>query len=160
MTVGRKVHLSFNTPRQRCSEQPVDGDLKKVDILCSVSPLFGVRGAYRLTVNNNVIKMSSSDLEGLHNAIVTLVQLFRLFCKQPSEGKQEEMAGIMPVQISDHPDVPVRAGLIDLNPYGRVPKIEVIFTIVDTMSLLKYNQLHAFFRIGKKNCSVFGYGER
>ena len=151
------MHLSYNTPRQSSSQED-----KKVDIFCSVSPLFGIRGAYRLTVNSDVIKISSSDLEGLHNAIATLIQLFRLFCNQPDDGRQEEMTAIMPVLISDYPDITMRAGLIDFNPYGRLPKMEVLFVIVDTLSLLKYNQLHAFFRIGKKDVSassVLGYAE-
>ena len=68
--------------------------------------------------------MVAGDLAGLHNAIVTLVQLFRLFFnQQPDPDDDDEMAAVVPVQISDFPDSPLRATLLDLNPYGRMPKM-------------------------------------
>ena len=114
-------------------------------IFCHVSDkLFPGKESYRLTISDNKIRIVASDLSGLHFAIVTLVQLFRLYhhqskfneekIKSASKGKQnntnkderqdstQDIAEIIPVYISDYPDCASRAVLLDLNPYGRVPK--------------------------------------
>ena len=127
-TVGRKVHLSHDYPRQPSpnDDSGSESGAQKVHILCSISNhIFSSKGAYRLTVNKGRIVIVSSDPFGLHNAIVTLVQLFRLFCNLESD--DDELAGIVSVQISDHPDTGLRASLFDLNPYGRVLKMVYIY---------------------------------
>ena len=114
-------------------------------IFCHISErLFSEREAYRLTIINHKIRIVCSDLSGLHCAIVTLVQIFRLFfheskyreadslqntsSKQLNHNNEEqnesflEISEIIPVYISDYPDCAGRAVLLDLNPYGRVPK--------------------------------------
>ena len=85
----------------------------------------------------------ASDLSGLHFAIVTLVQLFRLYYHESKfneelsksntkdrhnnensgekQDSSQDIAEIIPVYISDFPDCTSRAVLLDLNPYGRVP---------------------------------------
>ena len=97
-----------------------------------------------MTISDNKIRIAASDLSGLHFAIVTLVQLFRLYYhqsklneekpKSSQNGKHlydredvrqdsnKDIAEIMPVYISDCPDCASRAILLDLNPYERVPK--------------------------------------
>ena len=106
--------------------------------------LFPGKESYRLTISDNKIRIVASDLSGLHFAIVTLVQLFRLYhhqskfnegnFKSNTKGGQRntnaderqdsthDIAEIIPVYISDYPDCASRAVLLDLNPYGRVPK--------------------------------------
>ena len=106
--------------------------------------LFPGKESYRLTISDHKIRIVASDLSGLHFAIVTLVQLFRLYhhqskfneekFKQPIKGRHnnlntdeiqdstQDVAEIIPVYISDYPDCASRAVLLDLNPYGRVPK--------------------------------------
>ena len=86
----------------------------------------------------------ASDLSGLHFAIVTLVQLFRLYHHESKfneelsksntresynnensgdkQDSSQDIAEIIPIYISDSPDCTSRAVLLDLNPYGRVPK--------------------------------------
>ncbi len=66
------------------------------------------------------IKLCAGDLEGLQHAVVTLAQLFRLFRSDD---------GLLPVYLSDRPQCSVRALLLDMNPYGRVPKF-VRFTFL------------------------------
>jgi hypothetical protein len=59
------------------------------------------------------IRITASDLGGVHNAIVTLLQMFSLFGEE----------GLLPVVVTDRPACAVRAMLVDMNPFGRVPKI-------------------------------------
>ena len=114
-------------------------------IFCHISErLFSERESYRLTIINHKIRIVCSDLSGLHCAIVTLVQLFRLFVHESkyreadslqttsskllNDSNEEqtesslEISEIIPVYISDYPDCAGRAILLDFNPYGRVPK--------------------------------------
>ena len=158
-SVGRRVHLSLHSPRQTAFEfnrhessnfnnvDPIDTDESNEDeivIFCHLSErLFPGKESYRLTVSDDKIRIVCSDLSGLHYAIVTLVQLFRLFVHESTFREenphhstnnqsnekanrrnkfQSELAEIIPVYISDNPDCALRAVLLDLNPYGRVAK--------------------------------------
>ena len=100
---------------------------------------------------------------------MTLVQLFMLF--YPNQMDDNELNnsnsddelnqfGITSVSISDSPDCAIRGVLLDLNPYGRVPKMETLLGYIDIWSLVKINQFHAFFRIGLTEASVFSYSKR
>ena len=114
-------------------------------IFCHVSEkLFPGKESYRLTISDNKIRIVASDLSGLHFAIVTLVQLFRLYYHESKYNEElaksntkdrhnnenigdkqdssQAIAELIPVYISDFPDCTSRAVLLDLNPYGRVPK--------------------------------------
>ena len=64
------------------------------------------------------------------------------------------------VAISDWPDFAMRAVLLDLNPYGRVPKMDTLLGIIDVLSLLKINQFHTFFRVGSTDASYLCYCKR
>ena len=157
-SVGRRVHISLNSPRHSAfnlsthesgssnlEEHETDIPLEDETIIsCHVSErLFSGRESYRMTIRDHKIRIVCSDLAGLHYAIVTLVQLFRLYFHEskfhedsslqntngkPLKVKGEkselfvEIAEIIPVYISDYPDCAGRAVLLDLNPYGRVPK--------------------------------------
>ena len=113
---------------------------------------------------------------GLRYCIVTLVQLFILFYPHQDEDttndvttnnhqmvhqqQEDEEFGITSIAISDSPDCAIRAVLLDLNPYGRVPKMETLLGYIDIWSLIKINQFHAFFRIGLSEASTFSYSKR
>ena len=148
------MHISLNSPRNAAFNMNThEGEERKIDIpvedetviFCHISErLFSGRESYRMTIINHKIRIVCSDLSGLHYAIVTLVQLFRLFFHESkyrevaslqttnskqlkeSTGEQNEsfleISEIIPVYISDYPDCAGRAILLDLNPYGRVPK--------------------------------------
>ena len=73
---------------------------------------------------------------------------------------EDEEFGITSIAISDSPDCAIRAVLLDLNPYGRVPKMETLLGYIDIWSLIKINQFHAFFRIGLSEASIFSYSKR
>ena len=145
-------HCAFNLNLQEpsfingdCRNETTQIDEDEPVIFCHVSDrLFPGKESYRLTISDDKIRIVASDLSGLHFAIVTLVQLFRLYHHQskvheeklkspikvrhhntnPDERQDsnQDIAEIIPVYISDYPDCASRAVLLDLNPYGRVPK--------------------------------------
>ena len=156
-SVGKRVHISVNSPKQSAfelngycasttnsQEDNKTTNLKdEIVIFCHLSQqLFTSKESYRMTISDNKIRIVCADLPGLHCAIVTLVQLFRLFyheskfqkgnprnssTTQVTEQDEKnlnisEVTEIIPVCISDSPDCACRGILLDLNPYGRVPK--------------------------------------
>ena len=152
------MHISLTSPRHSAfnlstnetgslnsEENETDIPLEDETIIsCHVSErLFSGKESYRMTIRDHKIRIVCSDLSGSHYAIVTLVQLFKLFFHEtkfqedislqntngkPLKVKGEksdlfvEIAEIIPVYISDYPDCAGRAVLLDSNPYGRVPK--------------------------------------
>ena len=131
--------------------------------------LLQCRGSYKLTISNHRIKILASDVEGLRHAIVTLIQILSLFSSSTldstdvaSSSSEDDCsgAGVTSVAISDWPDFAMRAVLIDLNPYGRVPKIDILLGLIDTWALIKVNQFHAFFRVGSSDASYLSYSKR
>ena len=151
------MHISVNSPKQSAFElngycapttNPQEGNETKnikdeIVIFCHLSQqLFTSKESYRMTISDNKIRIVCADLPGLHCAIVTLVQLFRLFYHESKfrkgnppnssttqvtdQGEKNEniseVTEIIPVCISDSPDCASRGILLDLNPYGRVPK--------------------------------------
>lgn len=158
----RRVHLSENHPRPNKDTYTADD----CTIFCSISAkLLSITGGYRLTVNDNKIRIQAADMPGLHYAIVTLAQLFALYYPDPKMSKKNhdekddehsnsnsldanDDEGIVSVQICDQPDMAMRAMLLDLNPYGRVPKLEVLLSTIDVWASIKVNQFHAFIRVG------------
>ena len=157
-SVGKRVHISVNSPKQSAVElngyctptpNPQKGNettnsKDEIVIFCHLSQqLFTSKESYRMTISDNKVRIVCADLPGLHCAIVTLVQLFRLFYHESKFQKEEnpsnsstaqvkdhdetnehmsEVTEIIPVYISDSPDCACRGVLLDLNPYGRVPK--------------------------------------
>ena len=73
---------------------------------------------------------------------------------------EDEEYGVTSVSISDWPDFAMRAVLLDLNPYGRVPKMDTMLGIIDVLSLIKINQFHIFFRVGSTDASYLCYCKR
>ncbi len=132
MRVKRRIHLSESHPR----------NWTEATIHCSLNEaLFATSPGYKLTINKHKIKLIASDFQGLRHAIVTLIQIFGLYYPVTSnqdlisneipnskvEASSEETEhGITSVAITDWPDFAMRAVLLDLNPYGRVPKIETL----------------------------------
>eukprot|EP00095_Tigriopus_kingsejongensis_P012477 maker-scaffold323_size206388-snap-gene-1.15 protein:Tk12477 transcript:maker-scaffold323_size206388-snap-gene-1.15-mRNA-1 annotation:"Tankyrase-1" len=108
---------------------------------CAVQAgLFHVRGSYNLHISDSKIRIQAGDLEGIHFAIMTLLQMMNLF--------REE--GLISVMVADQPACSVRAVLLDMNPFGRVPNFDVMIQLVDILGSLKINQLQAFIRLNAK----------
>ena len=163
--IKKRIHLSESRPRSA----------SEATIHCSLNAsLLQCRGSYKLTISNHRIKILASDVEGLRHAIVTLIQILSLFSPSSMDsadvnssssscsisGSEEDYAGVTSVAISDWPDFAMRAVLIDLNPYGRVPKMDVLLGLIDTWALIKINQFHAFFRVGTSDASYLSYSKR
>ncbi|XP_070578934.1 uncharacterized protein [Ptychodera flava] len=111
------------------------------DIVCQVnSQLFPHNGSYKITVSDKKITIVSSDLTGLWFSLCTLIQLFRL-CKDD---------GIPQVQINDWSDMQYRAIMLDLS-HGRILKVDHLLNLVDSLTLLKINQLHMYIKIGSED---------
>ncbi len=159
MKMGRIVHISETSPKNPARDSTINCVLNE--------NLFSQNGGYKLVVSKHKIKIVAADLSGLHYAITTLVQLFNLFypCQGAQAEDQEDQSetddfGITSVAISDAPESPMRAVLLDLNPYGRVPKIEVLLGMVDIWSMLKINQFHCFIRVGTTEATFLCFSKR
>lgn len=165
MRVKRRIHLSESQPKSHSG----------ATISCALTEApFATRPAYKMTLSNHRIKVQASDLTGLRHAITTLIQLFALFYPDPNkpedvnnsldlpseEAGEARDYGITSVVIADWPDFAMRAVLLDLNPYGRVPKMDTLLGLIDLWSLLKINQFHAFFRVGNTDASYLSYSKR
>lgn len=118
---------------------------------CAVQAgLFHVRGSYNLHISETKIRIQAGDLEGIHYAVMTLLQMLAMF--------REE--GLISVVVADQPTCSVRAILLDLNPYGRVPNFDVMMQLVDVLCALKINQLQAFIRLNNhENEWCFSYSK-
>jgi hexosaminidase len=88
--------------------------------------------AYRLSVNPGAIKIEYSTLQAAFYALTTLSQL--------EFGSKN---GISCVEIEDEPDLQTRGAMLDIS-RGKVPKLETLYTMVDFLSDLKYNQLQLY----------------
>ncbi len=120
--VGRRYFLNENSPVSANEPDPVDSSaVAGIFVIMRRHGGGGVpaaTGAYSLHVGGGRdgkekrIRICAGDLEGLHHAIVTLIQLFRLF---------QSDDGLLPVYLSDRPSCAVRALMLDMNQYGRVP---------------------------------------
>ncbi|XP_043220663.1 uncharacterized protein LOC122381028 isoform X4 [Amphibalanus amphitrite] len=109
------------------------------DVLCTVSDrLVAAPEGYSLTVRHKQVRVCCGDVSGLRGAISSLLQLLRLYAGD----------GCPQLLISDRPRLAHRALLVDLSPHGRVPKLDSLCHLVDTLASLKMNQLHLFQRFG------------
>ena len=73
--------------------------------------VFHVRGSYNLHVSEKKVRIQAGDLEGVHYALMTLLQMFTMFGAE----------GLISVVIADQPVCSIRGLLLDMNPFGRVP---------------------------------------
>ena len=117
----------------------VEGESCRVgpgEIEVSLSRELG-REEYSLTIAPAGVRMMAGDTAGLHNAIYTLIQLVRLY-------PGSELPALV---VRDFPALPVRAVLLDLAPYGRLPTLATLTHTLLTLSRLKVNQVQLFARL-------------
>ena len=121
----------------------IDFDKKKtteVYINMSIDTDLGINNGidadecYRLTVTPEGIDMRSPSQQGLFRATATLAQLL---CNDP------DTDGIPCVDILDWPDFPVRGFYHDVT-RGRVPTLDSLKRLVDTLAFYKLNQLQLY----------------
>ncbi|KAJ8308848.1 hypothetical protein KUTeg_013722 [Tegillarca granosa] len=114
-------------------------DVSVPHVLCHVNTrLCPGRGLYKLTITHNQIKAICSDKESVFSAIATIYQLLKLY-------REEDQISIPILLVDDWPDLYYRGVLLDLS-QGRLPVLDSLKHTVDTLSLLKINLIHLFYR--------------
>ena len=106
------------------------------DVETGVSSVM-VSGQYSLTITSPRIRIIVGDAAGLHYACQTLIQLLWIYKQCP----------LPQINIRDWPDMKVRAVLVDLAHYGRLPTFETLSSTVKTLAKMKMTELHLFIRL-------------
>lgn len=106
---------------------------------------------YTLAIQESKVTMVCGSIESLHSALVTLVQLLRV-CTSCSEAT--EKGAVPPIVIIDQPSLAHRGVLLDVSPHARVPTLERVCQMVDSLLALKMNQLHLMLRVSPAACSL------
>lgn len=88
--------------------------------------------AYRLTIDTRTITIVYSDMAGLYYAMTTLRHI-----------ANQSGSKLPCVEIVDSPDLKTRGAMLDIS-RGKVPKLETLYTVVDYLADLKYNQLQLY----------------
>jgi hypothetical protein len=103
-------------PSHPASDKPTETTSKAASFHIHVNPArHRMPESYTLHVGTDAsLRISSGDLLGVHHAMTTLVQLLRL---------HGENNALVPVRIEDRPFNAVRAVLVDMNVFGRAPKL-------------------------------------
>ncbi|RXG59905.1 Tankyrase-2 [Armadillidium vulgare] len=130
-------------------------------IHCVVDPaLVMSENHYSITVEENGVKLISGSLSALHHALITFAQLLRVFRSDEirvptSSSSSSSHSGVVipPLVITDFPSIPNRGFAMDMTPAGRIPTLERVCQIVDTLASLKINHLHLLFKISASSAS-------
>ncbi|GIY74335.1 glyco_hydro_20b domain-containing protein [Caerostris extrusa] len=113
------------------------------DIICHLNPqMFSRSECYKLIISKDQIRILSSDLLGLHYALCTLEQLFSLY----------EEDGSLPSLFL--------AVVLDFAFGARKPTLETLKEYIKTMSSLKLNQLHCYFKYEQSNGNSLPYSNK
>ncbi|GIY74511.1 glyco_hydro_20b domain-containing protein [Caerostris darwini] len=122
------------------------------DIICHLNPqMFSRSECYKLIISKDQIRILSSDLLGLHYALCTLEQLFSLY---------EEDGSLPSLFIHDWPQLQHRAVVLDFAFGARKPTLETLKEYIKTMSSLKLNQLHCYFKYEQSNGNSLPYSNK
>ncbi|KAK7077572.1 hypothetical protein SK128_012479 [Halocaridina rubra] len=95
--------------------------------------------------------MVCGSIESLHSCLVTFVQLLRV-CWSPDESGDKII--VPPLIIRDQPSLTQRGFLLDVAPHARVPTLERLCQLVDSLLALKMNQLHLLMRVSSVASSL------
>ncbi|PIK52139.1 hypothetical protein BSL78_10986 [Apostichopus japonicus] len=108
-------------------------------VVCLINQqLFQKKESYRIVVNESQVQMICSDISGLWYASCTFLNLVRLCGKD----------GLPQLKISDWPSLAHRAVMLDMSS-GRIQTIDYLLFQVNTLSLLKFNELHFYIKVAK-----------
>ena len=114
----------------------------------SVSTALG-KEEYSLAVTTPQLRIIAGGLSGLHYAFYTLVQLLKIYDKH----------WLPAIVIRDWPALPVRAVLLDLAHYGRLPSMDTITSTLLSLASVKLNQVHLYTRLTKQTSWQLPYSE-
>ena len=104
---------------------------------------------YSLAVTTPQLRVIAGGLPGLHYAFHTLVQLLKIYSKRP----------LPAILIRDWPALPVRAILLDLAHYGRLPSMDTLTSTLITLASLKINQVHLYTRLANQSSWQLPFSE-
>ncbi len=108
------------------------GPSEPASIRFRIVPQVAGQQSYRLEITPGGIRAEAQDRAGLFYAATSLAQLARL------------SAGRLPAcLIEDAPDFPARGVMLDIS-RDKVPTMETLFGLVDTLSGFKLNQLQLY----------------
>ncbi|XP_065833595.1 uncharacterized protein [Oscarella lobularis] len=133
MDVWRRAENWFEPIGLKLSIQCLQEAAADASVICHLSEtLFARKESYKLTVTNNRVFLSGSDLTGLWYGMHTFIQLAKTHA---DDGRIPRLC------ITDWPDFSYRGVLVDLTG-GRVPSLETMYGFVDILSAVyKYNSL-------------------
>ncbi len=86
--------------------------------------------SYRILINKEGIDLECRDYAGAVHGIVTLVQI-------------RSAKGFLYLELEDWPDLAVRGFLLDIS-RNKIPTVSTVKTLVDKLTLLKYNHLEMY----------------
>lgn len=112
---------------------PLDGPAIR---LASDAAQLGRPQSYKLLVENSGITVIGADPAGTFYGVCTLCQMVDL----AAQAEESELPG---VHILDWPDFPNRGVMFDVT-RDRVPTLETLYGLVDTLAGLKLNQLQLY----------------
>ncbi|MBQ7161684.1 MAG: family 20 glycosylhydrolase [Clostridia bacterium] len=94
----------------------------------------GVPERYRLTIDQNGVRIRYGDLEGAFRAYTTLKQIL---------AQADENGEVNACEIEDQPAFRRRGYSLDIS-RGKIPKLESLKKLADRMAALKYNELQLY----------------
>nr|CAD7571545.1 unnamed protein product [Timema californicum] len=105
--------------------QPACGRWTEIQVECTVNEdLFPTSDSYRIHISTEKVRITASNLVGLHYACCTFIQLLRL-CKTESISES-----LSPMLVQDYPAFKHRAVLLDISPRGRIPSLGMALGIL------------------------------
>ena len=114
----------------------------------SISTALG-KEEYSLAVTSTQLRIIAGGLPGLHYAFYTLVQLLKIY----------DNHWVPAIVIRDWPALPVRAVLLDLAHYGRLPSMDTLTSTLLSLASVKINQVHLYTRLTNQSSWQLPYSE-
>jgi len=136
LSIGRIVQESLAQAGPRWQLTAARGnESQRISATITVDPAQVPRPqGYRLTINENQIRIIAYDAAGAFYAAQTLKQI----CRQRTGAKE-----LACVEINDWPDFPNRGVLMDIS-RDKVPTMKTLYELVDLLSEWKINQLQLY----------------
>ena len=91
-----------------------------------------VEQGYRLSFSEGSVSLESSTEAGVFHGLTTLIQIYQ-FSQEP----------VKHFEIEDWPDLKNRGYMLDIS-RCKVPKMESLYSLVDSLALLKFNQFQLY----------------
>ncbi|MBK8229479.1 MAG: family 20 glycosylhydrolase [Candidatus Eisenbacteria bacterium] len=96
------------------------------------------RQGFRLRISPDLVVLAGGALPGLRYGALALVDLLR------HTSRDGEGTPLLPsLLIEDWPDFPVRGVMLDIS-RDRVPRMETLFDLIDTLAGWRYNQIQLY----------------